>query len=288
MELRQIRYFLAVCDEGQFIKAAKKLHITQSALSQQIQSLEKFLGVYLFDPHKRKVQRIVTLTDEGNEFLSDARKIVTYADKVIQKFKAISKNNNSVRLGTYNLLNRKEIIKTVNKITEMIPDAEFKIIQFTNPTEVQKALGNDLIDCGITILPVVVNSMNYIRLNQVTMSLLINKSSSLNDLKKITLSELKNELWIEIDHKVHPMYENIGDNCRKAGLTERKIVQEVPSLELLCHFVDKGKGIAFIPSYIDISEYNQCVMREISDDFTAFDQVLCFKEPNNFNFKLLK
>ena len=288
MELRQIRYFLAICEEGQFVKAAKKLHITQSALSQQIQSLEKFLGVALFDTQKRKVQRMVVLTDEGNDFLKDAKILVIQADKIIRKFEGISKNKSIVKLGTYNLLNKKEIIKTVDKITQINPEAEFKIIQFANPSEVQKALSDAIIDCGITILPIQYHSIRYFHLNQVKMSLLVNKNHPLNSIEKIKLSELKDELWIEIDHKVHPVFENIEENCKKAGLLRRKIVQEVPSLDLLCHFVNSGKGIAFMPSYVDISDHTQVTMKEIKDEFTVLNQVLCYKDINHFRFSSVK
>ena len=286
MELRQIRYFIAVCEEGQFVKAAQRLHITQSALSQQIQALEKFLGVHLFDSQKRKIQRVVVLTNAGSDFLTDAKKIIAQADKTVARFHNLAKNIQVIKLGTYNLLNKKEIIKTVEKINSQHPNAEFKIVQYTSPEEVQKALLDDQIDYGITILPLIASKkMHHFPLNQVKMCLLVHKKSILAKTNEVKLSSLNEEEWVEIDHKVHPVFKNIEDNCRKAGLLHRKIVQEVPTLDLLCHFVNMGKGIAFVPSYTDVSDYSNVILKEIKDDFIVLDQVLCFTDKNNLKLR---
>jgi len=80
MELRHLRYFIAVAEELNFTRAAEKLHIAQPPLSQQIQHLEPELGFQLF----RRTKRTVHLTAAGQVFFEEAGKILQQVDGAIQ------------------------------------------------------------------------------------------------------------------------------------------------------------------------------------------------------------
>ena len=80
MELRHVRYFIAVAEHLNFRKAAEQLHIAQPPLSRQIRQLEDDLGVVLFVRDKRRVE----LTKAGSAFLEEARKLVVQAGIAIQ------------------------------------------------------------------------------------------------------------------------------------------------------------------------------------------------------------
>lgn len=86
MELRQLRYFLAVVDEGTFTAAARRVHIVQSGLSVAVQSLERELGASLFDRTKRRV----TLTDAGATLVVEARAILAAADGACDRVAAVA------------------------------------------------------------------------------------------------------------------------------------------------------------------------------------------------------
>src|ERR1700687_4377183 len=80
MELRHLRYFVAVAENLNFTRAAARLHLAQPSLTRQIHNLEAELGVRLLNRTKSKV----TLTEEGRTFLVDARRILALATESIQ------------------------------------------------------------------------------------------------------------------------------------------------------------------------------------------------------------
>src|ERR1700694_950739 len=87
MELRHLRYFVAVAEELNFTKAAAKLHLAQPSLTRQIHNLEEEIGVRLLNRSKSQV----TMTEEGRSFLVDARRILSLATQSVLAVQRLSR-----------------------------------------------------------------------------------------------------------------------------------------------------------------------------------------------------
>src|SRR5258707_3193232 len=96
MELRHLRYFLAVGEALNFTKAAAQLRVAQPALSRQVQDLEEEIGVDLL----KRSPRGVTLTAEGKLFLEEARELLKRADESVEKVRALARGEDvGLRVG---------------------------------------------------------------------------------------------------------------------------------------------------------------------------------------------
>ena len=86
MELRHLRYFVAVADALSFTKGAQKLHLSQPSLTRQVKDLEEEIGVRLLD----RTKRVVSLTEEGKSFLADAKRVLAHSTEIIESVRRLS------------------------------------------------------------------------------------------------------------------------------------------------------------------------------------------------------
>lgn len=129
MELRQLRYFLAVAEELHFAKAAERLHIVQSAVSQQVRRLERELEVELFD----RTTRSVRLSEAGRRFLPHAKEVLAAEDRAvasIEEFRA--ERASTLRLGTSDGIGDR-LERLLGEFVRRAPDVQLELVNA--PTE---------------------------------------------------------------------------------------------------------------------------------------------------------
>jgi DNA-binding transcriptional LysR family regulator len=288
MELRQLKYFIAIAEELHFGNAARKLYISQSAISQQIHLLENELGVELFARIKRKQQRKVELTEAGNVFLMEAKKIVQLAQKAIETTRKVGLQQQVVRLGVYKTLLRDGIIDMLKLFAEHFPDVEIKLIEMPTFLNVQDALVEEIIDLGLTHTPIKHAELSAKKIKIGYFQVILPKNHALASAETLTFADLKNEKWIDISEPFNSASADIERHCQQAGFSRAsRIVQEVSSLELLGSLVEIGMGIALVPSLMHLENGSNIVAKPLvnADDspFTDIEinQAIAYKTNNS-------
>ncbi len=160
MEIRVLRYFLAVAREGSITKAANYLHLTQPTLSRQIRELEMELGCALLI---RKNHRI-SLTPEGMLLRRRAEEIVAMADKTQAEFSALENAiGGEIYLGGGETQAIRPIAKLLKELREDYPDIRYHLFS-GNAADVTERLDKGLLDFGILIQPADLSKYDYLNL----------------------------------------------------------------------------------------------------------------------------
>ena len=142
----QLTTFISVAENGSFTKAADALFITPTAVMKQINTLEERLGITLFDRTNHGLQ----LTEAGKSFLQDAKYIIDYSDRAIEKAREIDNKDKvqSIRIGTSIMTPAKFVLDVWAEIQKFNPYLKIELIPFENTpinsVEILKNLGKHI------------------------------------------------------------------------------------------------------------------------------------------------
>ncbi|MEV4438785.1 LysR substrate-binding domain-containing protein [Streptomyces sp. NPDC049577] len=140
MELRQVRYFLAVAEELHFGRAAERLHIVQATVSQQIRRLERELGVTLFD----RTTRSVALTPAGSVFVPKARALVAAEQAALEAMAAIRAERTAlIRVGT-NVGLGVRLERLLDALAHRAPDLTVELVSAAPADRLQRVRDGEL------------------------------------------------------------------------------------------------------------------------------------------------
>ena len=187
MEIRVLKYFLAVAREQNITNAAEVLHITQPTLSRQLKDLEDEIGKTLFIRGKRKI----TLTEDGRLFRKRAEEIVELVNKTESEFSnSTNEISGEIAIGGGETNGMRLIARTIKKLNINYPHIHYSLFS-GNADDVTEKLDKGLLDFGLLIEPVDVTKYKYLQLPfSDTWGLLMRKDNPLAKKKFIKPDDL--------------------------------------------------------------------------------------------------
>jgi len=252
MELRHLRYFVAVAEARHMTRAAERLGIQQPPLSQQIKALESELGFELFRRHPRGVE----LTAGGRAYLPEARAILASVHvAAIKATRAAKGLQGSIAVGvTSSAAAHPLISQTIRAYRESYPDVNFDLSN-GNAAELTEEVADGRLQAAFLRAPVArpANVVFHHMLNE-EMLLILPIGHSLTGTRtgvgtpRIALKSIADEPLVLVRRPGAPgLYANLLQACRHLGFTPR-IAAEVPHMLLNISFVAAGVGISVVPA----------------------------------------
>jgi DNA-binding transcriptional LysR family regulator len=244
MELRHLRYFVAVAEELHFRRAAERLHVAQPAISEQIRKLEQELGVLLFN----RTQRRVALTPAGVALLEEARHVLRQAELAQQAARAATQQAACrVRIGYLAGALPSSVPYALRHLAASTPALRF---DFQTGTAVRliERLRRRQLDAVITTLPALTRGLTTTLIGEERVTALLPSSHADAFERSIALEQLAPEQVVTLPRETNPaLYDAVVAMCLQAGLAARFVEAGESRIEHVLLDVAAGRGIGILP-----------------------------------------
>jgi len=261
MELRHLRYFVAVAEALSFTKAAQKLRLAQPSLTRQVRNLEAEIGVRLLD----RSNNSVGLTDAGRLFLFDSQKLLAMCAETVAAVQRMNRGETSdLNIGYVANIHYGLLPATLGAFRKLCPEVALNLFDITRSEQFQ-ALDSRKIDLGFVGLPAAASGHDLLS-ECVAHDMVLLALPTLHPLAKkakVKLAELASQFFIGMSAKNHPgEREWLIGTCQDAGFAG-KILQEADSEATAIKFVADGLGVALLPEQITGLAHEGVVFRPI-------------------------
>src|SRR4029453_339151 len=241
MELRHLRYFVAIGEEENYRRAAQRLNVAQTALSTQMQDLEAELGFKLFE----RLPRGVKLSAAGKLFLEDARRILLQVNEAAARAARVARGQSgTLRIGfTENASWHGVVPDSLRKFRERQPDAGLQLHPAGSVDQVED-IRSGRVDAGFVFnLPKSDEELDQLPVATQHVELAAPKSHPLSKMRKLRLRDLVDARFVWFPRREAPaFYDRLMHECYRGGLKSPRIVQEAANEATILSLVSHGMG----------------------------------------------
>lgn len=275
MELRYLRYFVAVAEARNFTRAARDLGISQPPLSQQIQRLEREIGT----PLLRRLTRGIELTEAGESFYEDACQILALSDAALEKTKGIARGmNGRLALGiTSSNAFHPQIFALLRQFQLRYPAVTLRQVE-GNMAALMSALGEGELDIAFVRLPCESSKAFNLRIIDVEpMVIALHRDHPLAGEVMLPLVQLQETAPILFPREVAPgLYEQVFNSCLRAGIDMRQARQS-SQLSSSLSMVAAGFGFALVPQSMTCIHHPEVIYRPLSGTPVTTDIAIAWR-----------
>lgn len=241
MELRQLRYFVAVAEEGNISRAAKKIFLTQPALSRQIKALEEEIGQCLLERQAHSIR----LTPLGETLVREARELLRQAEQVLERVRQAGQGVR-LRVGYAPSLAAGMLSAAMQNFTQAHPNPRVELFDLATQ-EMLAGLEGDTLDVVVTVAPPLeMRDLVWTPLARSAWQVAVGRSHPLAKRKRITPEEVAAEPLLVFCQRDYPEYWEIITGWLRAHRLRPRVAGEYDGVESLMAAVESGQGVAVV------------------------------------------
>lgn len=264
MDLKKLETFIQVAEQGSFTKAAEKLGYTQSAVSFQIKQLEEALKTVLFE----RINHSIKLTPKGREILNLAHQMIALSADIEKAANDTNEISGTVRIAMADSLCHFIFWDHFSEFHRLYPNIKLKVISTSTEEMFRLAKQND-IDLVFTLDKHLYDT-NYIivKEHEINTSLITSAENELALKEELSLDDISSEPLI-LTEKGMSYRQTFEEYAAKKSI-ELKPILETGDTELICHLVEQGAGISFLPDFVTEKYVKNGKIKQVRlSDFSA-------------------
>jgi DNA-binding transcriptional LysR family regulator len=276
MELRHLRYFVAVAESLHFCRAAAKLHIAQPSLSHQIAQLEAELQTRLLTRTKRRVE----LTNAGRLFLREAKDILARANRAATVTRLLGSESQRLRVGVGYCTDQTDIAAVIGKFHTRHHEIQVETKTMSTPAQLA-ALIDEQLDIGFVRPPVTDDVLNSRIVISEPLVAALPRTHSLVSLACFPLSALANEQFVLPPRDIVPAFHDaVLTACREAGFIPHA-PNEADHLLMVLEMVAANAGVALVPAAAYKLGRKDVVYRRLNPAANSLETAIAWRRSDN-------
>ncbi len=277
MELRHLRYFVAVAEELSFSRAAQRLHMAQPPLSMQIKQLEQNLGAQLFD----RTGRGVRLTEAGRLFLGEVRRIFIELEQASRMAREADHGEvGRLSLGFIPAASNDLLPEVLREFRGRFHKVELFLHELM-PDRAVQSLHDRQVDVSFLFLPCEDESVQFRIVSREPLLVAMPESHPLASESVLEIRALAGEDFIlPARYSTPSLYGKIVEICRQAGFTPNPVQKEVGLMQTVIGVVAGGMGVALVPASLRNLNRKGVIYKEVRDPEAIVEMGIVWRRDN--------
>lgn len=245
MELRHLRYFVAVAEAENVSRAALKLHVSQPALSRQIRDLEEELGFLLLERSAKSVR----LTDAGRVFLAEVRAVLQRAEEAVKAARATATGSRGeLHVGYAPTLTARILPPALRAFQAAMPGVRVKLHDLSTE-EMLAGVCEGKLHLAVTVRPApgALRGLRFEELMREPLRLAVAPAHPLARRRVVSLADAAREPFIAYSRKDYPDYHELLAAIFSMAKSQPRIAEEHDGVSSLVAAIAAGNGVAIVP-----------------------------------------